>query len=144
MTFQVEMIRGEYSKPDFEEYSLTIWTWRALLDFGRQNGWLESGTKPDPFSLSRNTEYLLHFKPTYEPEEWVFSKLFDSSDAAALATALNLGQERIRDGIIAAPMLDVGYTTQEDCEQRNRWLLECIPEFIRFLERGTFCFASDD
>ncbi len=144
MTFQVEMIRGEYSKPDFEEYSLTIWTWRTLLEFGRQNGWLETGTKPDPFSSTRNSEYLTHFKPTYEPEEWWLAKLFDSSDATALANALSLGLKRINDGVIAPPTLDVGYTTQEDREQRNKLLLVRIPEFIKFLEGGSFSFAFDD
>lgn len=87
---------------------------------------------------------MTHFKPTYEPEEWAHSKRVEGKDALALANALRLGLSRVHQEVIAAPILNVGFTTQEDFEQRNRSLLIRIPEFSEFLERGEFSFAWDD
>jgi hypothetical protein len=103
MAFIVEMARGRPDDEDFQTFTMDVWTWKIMLEFGKKNGWKQAGTLPDEYAASY-PEYMNYFKNDYEPNEWSLCKAFDAMDALGLAKALKLGVQRALDGKIPPPI----------------------------------------
>ncbi len=149
MSFIVEMVRGKHDEDNFHSFYLDVWTWRTLLEFGKANGCNQKGTLPDEQYSATSPEYMKHFKNDYEPKEWGLSKMFDATDALALAEALRLGIQRVLDGKIQPPVRDgpsllnseTGYASPD--VSNNRYLAQA-ESLAKFLAGGSFIFAFDD
>jgi hypothetical protein len=149
MSFQIDMLRGSYGDPNFEEFNLDIWTWRRLIQIAKANGWDSKGTKPHPESQASVPDYMKHFQPDYEPREWALMKVFDGADALELAKALMVGFARLQTGEITLSedgrlVLLVEGMNKSEFEWVNGSIKKVIPSFVDFLQRGDFDFAWDD
>ncbi len=149
MTFIVEMVRGKPDEENFQIFDMDVWTWRKLLEFGKANGWNQTGTLPDERNSASYPEYMKHFKNDYEPKEWGLSKLFDAEDALALSKALRLGVQLVLAGKIPPPVRDgpsllnseTGYVSPD--VSKNPYLSQA-EDLAIFLAGGSFIFAFDD
>ena len=148
MAFIVEMVRGQYGEPPTDCFSCGDKLWGQVLELGRQAGWSPAGTAPDPESKEAWDEFG-RFEDNYEPDEWLYAKLFQESDAAALAEALETIinsdslDQRASDSRQPLLLRD-DMTVREILEVNADLSVDFLRRFTTFLRGGAFAFAWDD
>lgn len=149
MAFIVEMSRGQPGEADFAEFSCGDNAWDQLLAIAKRFGWTPAGAIRDDSMAQRTSDYEVHFKSTYDPEEWAHCKRFGDDDAAELARALMRALAALESGenvvlLQAGPALlrdGMSVTQLERANANSRMLIE---RFARFAAGGGFAFAWDD
>ena len=147
MAFVVEMARGRPGSPGFQTFSCPGRVWRDMLAIARSFGWVPQGTMPDPRPWS--PDYKFYFEPTYDPDDWAYSKQITAEDAANLAAAVRRANAAISEGTLDPsgghpPVLIREGMNAWEMLMANARLADLLPRFARFAEAGAFVFAWDE